>query len=148
MQDLLAHNAYVAIFDRSPPPESLAGSSANVKFCKIDITVVSEIASAVESTVEWTKSTGAPLGGVINCAGVAVAAKTIDAKGKPHDLDPWNFAVAVNLTGTFNLTRLVLEHLVQVEPEPGKDGERGVVVFVASAAAVSFILFLSVTTRH
>lgn len=41
----------------------------------------------------------------------------------------------VNLTGSFNLTRLVLEHLIKVDPEPGSDGERGVVIFVSSAAA-------------
>lgn len=55
-------------------------------------------------------------------------------------MDLWDFALAVNLTGSFNLTRLVLKHLVKVEPEEGADGERGVVVFVSSAAAVSLLL--------
>ena len=41
----------------------------------------------------------------------------------------------VNLTGTFNLTRIACKHLVKVPPE-GPDGERGVVVMVASSAAV------------
>jgi len=50
-------------------------------------------------------------------------------------LDIWDFTIAVNLTGSFNLTRLVLEHLVKVDPESGTDGERGVVIFVSSAAA-------------
>ena len=38
-----------------------------------------------------------------------------------------------------NLTRLVLEHMVvDVKPEEGSvDGERGVVIMVSSAAAVS-----------
>jgi len=44
--------------------------------------------------------------------------------------------LAVNLTGSFNLTRLVLKHLVKVEQEEGVDGERGIVIFVSSAAAV------------
>ena len=86
--------------------------------------------------------TGAPLGGVINCAGVGTAAKIIDAHGKPHSLDIWEFTIMVNLTGSFNLTRLVLEHLVKVDPEPGSDGERGVVIFVSSAAAVSNLFLL------
>lgn len=43
--------------------------------------------------------------------------------------------MAVNLTGTFNLTRIACKYLVTVPPE-GPDGERGVVVLVASAAAV------------
>lgn len=41
----------------------------------------------------------------------------------------------VNLTGTFNLTRIACKHLVKVPPE-GPDGERGVIVMVASSAAV------------
>lgn len=136
MHDLLAQHAYVSILDRSPPPDEVT-SSKNVKFFKTDITVLAEVASAVNNTVEWASSTNAPLGGVINCAGVGTAAKIIDAHGKPHSLDLWEFAIAVNLTGSFNLTRLVLEHLVKVEPEKaGRDGERGVVIFVASAAAV------------
>lgn len=84
--------------------------------------------------------TGARLGGVINCAGVGTAGKIIDATGEPHSMDLWDFTIAVNLTGSFNLTRLVLQHLVKVEPEDGEDGERGVVVFVSSAAAVRPLL--------
>lgn len=136
MQELLSQKAYVAIVDRSPPHDSIS-SSPNVKFYQTDITVLAEVASAVGNTVEWASSTGAPLGGVINCAGVGTASKIIDAHGKPHDLELWDFTIAVNLTGSFNLTRLVLEHLVKVTPEEGSDGERGVVVLVASAAAVS-----------
>lgn len=134
VQDLLAKQAFVSIVDRSPPPDSVTGP--NVKFFKTDITVHSEVEAAVTGTIQWTGETKAPLGGVINCAGVGTAAKIIDAHGKAHSMDLWEFAIAVNLTGSFNLTRLVLEHLVKVEPEAGADGERGVVVFVASAAAV------------
>jgi NAD(P)-dependent dehydrogenase (short-subunit alcohol dehydrogenase family) len=137
VHDLLAQNAYVSILDRSPPPDDII-SSKRVKFFKTDITVLAEVASAVNNTVEWASSTSAPLGGVVNCAGVGTAAKIIDKHGKPHRLDIWEFTIAVNITGSFNLTRLVLEHLVKVEPEAGRDGERGVVIFVSSAAAVSF----------
>jgi NAD(P)-dependent dehydrogenase (short-subunit alcohol dehydrogenase family) len=99
---------------------------------------VDQIERAVQETVAWTKKTGAPLGGVINSAGVGVAAKIIDSQNNPHDLGLWDFALAVNLTGSFNLTRLALKHLVNVPPEEdGADGERGVIIFVSSAAAVS-----------
>lgn len=141
MHDLLSHKAHVAILDRVPPPDLIL-SSSDVKFCKIDITLVDEVKTAVKATVEWASSTGAPLGGVINCAGVGTASKIIDAHGNPHSLDLWDFTLAVNLTGSFNLTRLVLEHLVKVEPEPGADGERGVVIFVSSAAAVGLFFLL------
>ena len=135
VQDLLSQKAYIAILDHSAPPAGLV--SSRVKYFKTDITDVAQIDGAVEGTVEWTKDTGAVLGGVINCAGVGIAAKIIDAHGEPHPLDLWNFAIDVNLTGSFNLSRLALKHLVKVAPEEGSDGERGVVIFVASAAAVS-----------
>ncbi|KAG7093446.1 hypothetical protein E1B28_007124 [Marasmius oreades] len=131
---LLEANAFISILDLSPPPEDIA-SSSRVKFFKTDITEADEIEKAVTATVEWCHSTGATLGGVINCAGVAVASRIIDSRNEPHSLDLWNFALAVNLTGAFNLTRLVLKHLVHVQPEPGRDGERGVVILVASSAA-------------
>lgn len=60
----------------------------------------------------------------------------IDSHNQPHSLDLWDFALAVNLTGSFNLTRLALKHLVTVAPEEGTDGERGMIIFVASSAAV------------
>jgi NAD(P)-dependent dehydrogenase (short-subunit alcohol dehydrogenase family) len=61
--------------------------------------------------------------------------QTIDGRGKPHSPGNWDLHLAVNLTGTFNLTRLALEHLVRVPPEDG-DGERGVIILVSSTAAV------------
>jgi NAD(P)-dependent dehydrogenase (short-subunit alcohol dehydrogenase family) len=121
--------------DRSPPPADLPTSK--IKFFETDITVLEQIEHAVDATIKWIAETGAPLGGVINCAGVGTAAKIIDAHNEPHPIDLWDFTIAVNLTGTFNLTRLALRHLVKVAPEDGPDGERGVVVLVASAAAVS-----------
>ncbi|KAK7033900.1 hypothetical protein VNI00_012524 [Paramarasmius palmivorus] len=133
VQYLVEAKAFVSILDRSPPPPDLA--SSQIRFFQVDITKVDEIEKAVEETVAWAKETGAALAGVINSAGVGVAAKMIDAHNQPHSLDLWDFVLAVNLTGSFNLTRLVLKHLVHVEPEPGKDGERGVIIFVSSSAA-------------
>ncbi|KAI0046536.1 AICARFT/IMPCHase bienzyme [Auriscalpium vulgare] len=133
--DLLKGDAYVAILDLKPPADLASLSpSSRVRFWKIDITKVDDITAAVDEAVAWTKETGAPLGGVVNCAGVGTAAKVIDSRGEPHSLKLWDFALAVNLTGTFNLTRLACKHLAAVAPE-GPDGERGVVVMVASAAA-------------
>jgi 3-hydroxyacyl-CoA dehydrogenase / 3-hydroxy-2-methylbutyryl-CoA dehydrogenase len=140
VKDLLSSNAYISILDRSSPPEDLS-SSPCVKFFETDITDVDQIQAAVNGTVSWARQNNAPLGGVINCAGVGTAAKIIDHKNEPHDLDTWNFTLNVNLTGSFNLTRLALREMVRNEPEETEDGERGVVVFVASAAAVSAFCF-------
>ncbi|KAG6900631.1 hypothetical protein C0993_007308 [Termitomyces sp. T159_Od127] len=133
--DLLAANACVSILDRSPPPESASLPASHTRYIQTDITDVRQIQEAVDTTVQWTSETQKPLGGVINCAGVGTAAKILNSSNEPHDLDLWDFAIAVNLTGSFNLTRLVLPHLVKVKPEDTPDGERGVVIFVSSAAA-------------
>lgn len=135
VQDLLAGKAYVSIVDRAPPPSDLPC----VKYFQTDITQLSEVKDAVEKTVAWTTETGASLGGVINCAGIASGAKIIDVNNDPHSLDLWEYVIAVNLTGTFNLTRLALKQLVKISPENGPDGERGVIIMVSSAAAVSAI---------
>ncbi|XP_006462142.1 hypothetical protein AGABI2DRAFT_186193 [Agaricus bisporus var. bisporus H97] len=134
VEDLLSQGAYISILDRSSPPTTISNNS-HLKFFKTDITNLSQIESAVKQTVSWTRETKARLGGVINCAGVGTAEKMINANGELHSLELWNFVLAVNLTGTFNLTRLVLKYLVKVEPEESVDGERGVVIFVSSAAA-------------
>lgn len=76
---------------------------------------------------------------IIHCSDSQGWFKVLDFHGEPHSLDLWNFAIQVNLTGTFNLTRLACKYLAQVEPE-GPDGERGVVIMVASSAAVRFSL--------
>ncbi|KAJ3890873.1 3-hydroxy-acyl-CoA-dehydrogenase [Lentinula edodes] len=133
VQMLVQAKSYISILDREPPPSDIIG--AQVKFYPTDITVVNDIEKAVDGTVNWTKQTGAALGGVINCAGVAAGAKIIDAQNEPHSLDLWDFVLAVNLTGTFNLTRLALKHMVHNEPEEGPDAERGVIVLVSSSAA-------------
>jgi NAD(P)-dependent dehydrogenase (short-subunit alcohol dehydrogenase family) len=64
----------VSILDLSEPSSS-AISGSRVKFVKTDVTKVEDIERAVDDTVLWAKEKGKPLGGVICCAGVGVAAK-------------------------------------------------------------------------
>lgn len=72
------------------------------------------------------------LHGVVNCAGIAIAEKVLGKRGV-HDLGAFMRVLQVNLVGTFNVTRLAAEVLVQ--NEPGASGERGVVINTASVAA-------------
>ncbi|KAJ6580874.1 hypothetical protein B0H19DRAFT_486894 [Mycena capillaripes] len=132
VQDLIDAKARVVILDRAEPQEAF--TTDRVLFIRIDITRLDDVALAVKDAVAWTKQTGAILGGVINCAGIGANEAIIDARGKPHSVENWERHLAINLTGPFNLTRLVLEHLIRVPPEDG-DGERGVVILVSSTAA-------------
>ena len=86
---------YIAILDRSALPTDLVSSRA--ENFKPHITDVAQIDGAVEGTVQCVKDMEAVLDGVINCAGVGTAAKTIH--GEPHSLDLWNSAIDMNLSG-------------------------------------------------
>jgi len=70
--------------------------------------------------------------GLVNCAGIAVASKTVGKNG-PHPLDAFDKTIRVNLIGTFNMIRLAAAAMVQNAPDA--EGERGVIINTASVAA-------------
>ena len=72
------------------------------------------------------------LAGLINCAGVAPAAKTVGKEGA-HPLELYVRTITVNLIGSFNMIRLAAEAMCRNAPEP--TGERGVLISTASVAA-------------
>ena len=98
------------------------------------MTSTSDITAAVEKVKSWIAETGHPLGGIIPCAGVGLPGLILDKKLNPVSLESIDFVLNINLRGTLDLVRQFLPLLAQAPPE-GKDGERGVVVMVASAAA-------------
>jgi NAD(P)-dependent dehydrogenase (short-subunit alcohol dehydrogenase family) len=67
----------------------------------------------------------------VNCAGIGVASRTVGKTG-PFPLEMFVHAVNVNLIGTFNVIRLAAERMSRLAEV---DGERGVIVNTASAAA-------------
>jgi NAD(P)-dependent dehydrogenase (short-subunit alcohol dehydrogenase family) len=73
-----------------------------------------------------------PLKGLIHCAGIAPAAKTVGKEGA-HSLALFTQVVMVNLVGTFNMIRLAAQAMSSNDPEP--TGERGVLISTASVAA-------------
>ncbi|MDF3836105.1 3-hydroxyacyl-CoA dehydrogenase [Cupriavidus basilensis] len=72
------------------------------------------------------------LAGLVNCAGIATASKTVGKNG-PHPLDAFDKTIRVNLIGTFNMIRLAAAAMVQNAPDA--EGERGVIINTASVAA-------------
>ncbi len=70
--------------------------------------------------------------GLVNCAGIAPAVKTVGKDGA-HPLDTFSKVIGVNLVGTFNMIRLAAEAMCANDPEP--TGERGVIINTASVAA-------------
>jgi NAD(P)-dependent dehydrogenase (short-subunit alcohol dehydrogenase family) len=70
--------------------------------------------------------------GLVNCAGIAPAEKTVGKTGA-HSLALYTKTIMVNLVGTFNMIRLAADAMCKNEPE--STGERGVLVSTASVAA-------------
>lgn len=84
-----------------------------------------------KAVVERARTLG-KLVGLINCAGVATASKTVGKDGA-HTLALYTKTIMVNLVGSFNMIRLAAEAMCRNEPEA--TGERGVIISTASVAA-------------
>ncbi|MDA9901698.1 SDR family NAD(P)-dependent oxidoreductase [Gammaproteobacteria bacterium] len=69
----------------------------------------------------------------VNSAGIGGAARTVGKNG-PMPLEKFEHIVRVNLVGTFNVLRLCAE-VMQINQPVSEDGERGVIINVASVAA-------------
>ncbi|MCI0393812.1 MAG: 3-hydroxyacyl-CoA dehydrogenase [Chloroflexi bacterium] len=127
---LAAAGGHVLVADvNDPAGQALAAEiGPAARFAHTDVTSEDSVRSAVAAAV----AAFGGLQGVVNCAGVAIAAKLLGSQG-PHPLDAFARVVAVNLIGTFNVIRLAAEAMSQAEPNDA--GERGVVVNTASVAA-------------
>ena len=97
------------------------------KFVKCDVTSEADGMAVVAAAVAL-----GTLRGLINCAGVAPAIKTLGRDG-PHPLDQFQRVVNINLIGTFNMARLAADAMSKSEATD--QGERGVIINTASVAA-------------
>jgi len=131
VRDMTDRGGKAAIFDfDAGKGESLAAELGDsVIFCKTDVSDEASVKAAVEQTM------GA-FGAVhfaVNCAGVASPKKVIDKKGDPMPIDFFNRVIQINLIGTMNVIRLAAVEMCK--NTPNDDGEKGVVINVASVAA-------------
>jgi len=97
-------------------------------FIQTDVTQEMDAQAAIDMALDRFGH----LHGLVNCAGVAPGEKVLGRDG-PHGLDSFARTIAINLVGTFNMTRLAAAAIEK--QEPGADGERGIVVSTASVAA-------------
>jgi 3-hydroxyacyl-CoA dehydrogenase/3-hydroxy-2-methylbutyryl-CoA dehydrogenase len=127
---LHTHGARVTIADvNEEKGQALAGELGDgVGFVKADVTKADEVEAAVASAAEGD-------GGLrisVCCAGVGWAEKVAGKRG-PHQLQPFEIVVGINLVGTFNVLRFAAAAMLPNDPDG--EGERGVCVNTASAAA-------------
>jgi NAD(P)-dependent dehydrogenase (short-subunit alcohol dehydrogenase family) len=98
------------------------------RFVKCDVTSESDGQAAVDAAL---RSFG-DLHGLVNCAGIAIAERTVKKDG-PHALASFTRVIGINLIGTFNMIRLAA--VAMAKGAPNSVGERGVIVNTASVAA-------------
>ncbi len=96
-------------------------------FVKCDVSLGADGQVVVDAAVAAGK-----LVGLINCAGIAPAARTVGKEGG-HSLDLFSKTITVNLIGSFNMIRLAATAMAKNEAET--TGERGVLISTASVAA-------------
>jgi NAD(P)-dependent dehydrogenase (short-subunit alcohol dehydrogenase family) len=87
--------------------------------------------SDAQTVVERARALG-PVMGLVNCAGIAPAEKTVGKQGA-HSLAVFSKVIQVNLIGTFNMIRLAAQAMSGNEAL--ETGERGVIINTASVAA-------------
>lgn len=87
-----------------------------------------------KKAIEAAKKKFGGIHGLVNCAGIGMATKVVDKDKGPHKLSVFEKVIQVNLIGTFNMLRLVAQEMSNQSPYT-EDGERGVIINVASVAA-------------
>jgi len=126
---LVANGAKVVIADMQVEKgEAIAAELGEAAaFVKCDVSQEADGQAAVAKAVSLGK-----LMGLVNCAGIAPAEKTVGKNGA-HSLAVFAKTITVNLVGSFNMIRLAADAMSKNEPEA--TGERGVMISTASVAA-------------
>ena len=121
----------VAIFDLNEAAGlEVAGElGSGAFFTKVNVADESSVSAGVAAAM----SAFGAIHICVNCAGIGSAHKTFGKDG-PFPLAAWNKTIAVNLTGTFNVTRLCAEQMAKNQPLDSSGG-RGVIINIASVAA-------------
>ena len=131
---LAKRGAKVAVFDRDPDRgERVAGEIGGI-FCEVYVTSSEKVATAFEQA----RAAHGQERILVNCAGVANAAKTVarDKESKAAKLYPmhqFELAIQINLICTFRCIANAAFGMVDLDPLD--DGEKGVIINTASVAA-------------
>ena len=124
---LAANGGKVVIADMQADKGEAVARELGAVFMRCDVSQESDGQAVVDKAVSLGK-----LAGLVNCAGIAPAEKTVGKNGA-HNLGVFSKTVMVNLVGSFNMIRLSAEAMSKNEPE--STGERGVLISTASVAA-------------
>ena len=132
---LAAKGVRVAIFDLQEEKGKALAEELGGVFCEVNVT-------SDESVDAGFAKARAAIGQeriLVNCAGVGNAVKTVRRDRKTGEishfpLEAFNFIIQINLVGTFRCIAKSAAGMLTLDPA-SDDGERGVIINTASAAA-------------
>lgn len=124
---LAAAGGKVVIADLNEAAGTALAAELGGQFVRCDVSSEADGQAVVDAAIALGR-----LAGLVNCAGIATANKTVGKNG-PHPLDAFDKTIRVNLIGTFNMIRLAAAAMVRNTPDA--EGERGVIINTASVAA-------------
>jgi len=125
---LAAAGAKVSIFDLNEEAGQAVADEVGGKYFSVNVADEASVAAALDAA-QAAHGTARIL---VNCAGIAPAAKTVGKEYVPHSLDVFSRTVTVNLIGTFNM---IAQFAARAGRAEELDGERAVIVNTASVAA-------------
>ncbi len=124
---IAANGGKVVIADVQAEKGQTLAKELNATFVKCDVSSEEDGKAAVTAATGLGK-----LVGLVNCAGIATAGKTVGKDGA-LPLAAFVKTITVNLIGSFNMIRLAAEAMCKNAAEA--TGERGVLINTASVAA-------------
>jgi NAD(P)-dependent dehydrogenase (short-subunit alcohol dehydrogenase family) len=124
---IAAAGGKVVLADVQADAGQALAAELNAVFVKCDVTSEADGQAVVDAATAL-----GTLRGLVNCAGVAPAAKTVGKDG-PHPLELFQRTVNINLVGTFNMARLAADAIAKTSATDS--GDRGVIINTASVAA-------------
>ena len=122
---LAEKGAHVIIADLQEEKGDALAKELGAVFVRCDVTKDEDAHKAVDAAK-------GQLRGLINCAGIASADRTINKTGA-HNLDVFTRTIMINLVGSFNMIRVAAHAMSLQEPLP--TAERGIMISTASVAA-------------
>ena len=133
-RELARRGAKVAVLDRDADKGEKVASDLGGVFCAVDVTSDAKVAEAFAKAREAHGQERI----LVNCAGVANAAKTVardkeTKAAKPYPIQQFELAIQINLIGSFRCIANAAFGMVDLDPL--EDGEKGVIINTASVAA-------------
>ena len=131
---LAAKGVKVAIFDLQEDKGKAIAEEIGGVFCEANVTSD----ESVDAAFAKARAAHGQERILVNCAGIGNAVKTVSrdkqtGEIKHFPLDAFNFVIQINLVGTFRCIAKSAAGMVSAEPL--EEGERGVIINTASAAA-------------